>query len=95
MSNDPQRDAILAKMDVQKIFEEAGVRIAKGAVPDANGFLRCHSLYSEDKNPSATINVGTGDKRGIYHDFVLGLTKSINAYFLSSEKVMVVELRQA
>jgi hypothetical protein len=77
MSNDSQRDNILAKMDVQSVFEESGVLVAKGAIRDENGYLRCHSLYNEDKNPSATINVGNGRQRGIYHDFILGLTKSV------------------
>jgi hypothetical protein len=72
------RAEILRRLDVQAEFLKFGVRVAKGAVPDAKGWLKCHSLYSEDKNPSASINVGDDPNlRGIYHDFILGLSKSL------------------
>jgi hypothetical protein len=73
-----QRVEILRRLDVQAEFVRFGVRVAKGTAPDAKGWLRCHSLYNEDKNPSASINVGhDSNLRGIYHDFILGLTKSL------------------
>jgi predicted transcriptional regulator len=63
------RDRILAKLDILKLYESIGVRIAKGARPDRNGWLSCHSFYREDVNPSAAINIGTDLKwRGIYID---------------------------
>ncbi|MBM4289485.1 MAG: hypothetical protein FJ135_15315, partial [Deltaproteobacteria bacterium] len=72
-----QREEILRRLDVQAEFEKWGVRIAAKAKPDAKGWLRCHSLYSEDKDPSASINVSGGPQRGIYHDFILRLSKSL------------------
>jgi hypothetical protein len=77
MASNPNREKILARLDIRTKFEEAGVHVAEGAVENAEGWLKSHSFYSEDKHPSAAINVGTGPKRGLYHDFVLGITKSI------------------
>lgn len=95
MSNNPERDNILAKMDVLAIFEEVGICVAKGAVPNAEGFLSCHSLYGKDENPSATINVGTGGKRGLYHDFKLGLTKSVFDLAAESSKYSFMTGKEA
>jgi hypothetical protein len=63
------RNRILEKLDILKLYESIGVRLAKGPRPDRNGWLSCHSFYREDKNPSAAINVGPDLKwRGIYVD---------------------------
>ena len=78
MTSNSQRDEILRRLDVQAEFVKYGVQLMAGAVPDAKGWLRCHSLYNKDQNPSASINVGDDpSRRGIYHDFILGLNKSI------------------
>jgi hypothetical protein len=77
MSNNPRRDKVLKATDVQAELEKCGVRIPAGAVPDGKGWLKAHSLYSKDEHPSASINVGDDpNTRGLYHDFVLNLTKS-------------------
>jgi hypothetical protein len=77
MSNNPRRDKILAATNVQAELVKCGVRIAPGAVQDDKGWLKVHSLYNKDDHPSASINVGDDpNTRGLYHDFVLNLTKS-------------------
>ena len=70
MSNNPQREEVLRGLDIQAEFEKYGVKIAAGAQPNPSGWLACHSLYRQDKNPSAAINVGSDPNlRGIYVDF--------------------------
>ena len=61
--------AILAGLDIQAEYEAMGVRIAKGARENAQGWLPCHSVLRPDKRPSAGINVGDGPHRGFYVDF--------------------------
>ena len=64
------RNQILEKVDVLAEYITIGIRIAKGARPNAAGWLPCHSFDREDKNPSAAINVGPDLKaKGIYVDF--------------------------
>ncbi|MBM4274995.1 MAG: hypothetical protein FJ134_11130, partial [Deltaproteobacteria bacterium] len=64
------RNQILEKVDVLAEYMAIGIRIAKGAKPNAAGWLPCHSFFREDKNPSAAINVGPDLKaKGIYVDF--------------------------
>jgi hypothetical protein len=64
------RNQILEKVDVLAEYIAIGIRIAKGARPNAAGWLSCHSFDREDKNPSAAINVGPDLKaKGIYVDF--------------------------
>jgi len=64
------RNQILEKVDVLAEYMAIGIRIAKGAKPNAAGWLPCHSFHREDKNPSAAINVGPDLKaKGIYVDF--------------------------
>ena len=71
------RDELLEKIDVLAEYEAIGLRVAKGARPNAAGWLSCHALGREDNKPSAVINVGTNPKaRGIYKDFGTGLAFS-------------------
>ena len=64
------REELVAKMDILAEYEAIGLRVAKGARPNAEGWLSCHALGREDNKPSAVINVGTNPKaRGIYKDF--------------------------
>lgn len=60
---------ILAAIDIEAEYERFGVRIEKRAKPSAAGWLACHARGRNDKNASASINVGDGPARGRYHDF--------------------------
>jgi hypothetical protein len=72
------RDELLAKIDVLAEYEAIGLRIAKGARPNAEGWLSCHALGREDNNPSASINIGPNLKvKGIYKDFSNGLAMGL------------------
>ena len=72
------RDELLAKIDVLAEYEAIGLRVAKGARPNAEGWLSCHALGREDNNPSASINIGPNLKvKGIYKDFVNGLAMGL------------------
>jgi len=64
-----ERTEILRRLDILAEFQAIGLRVATNAQPNANGWLKCHSLYRTDNNPSAGINVGDGFQRGIYVDF--------------------------
>lgn len=69
MSNSPQRDEIIRRMDLQAEFVKYGGRIPANAVPSVDGWLPVHSVDREDKHPSAALNVGNDpNKRGIYVD---------------------------
>jgi hypothetical protein len=71
------RDDILRRINVREEFEKYGVKIPDRATPNPKGWISCHSLYGKDNHPSAAINIGDGHQRGLYHDFILGLNKSI------------------
>jgi hypothetical protein len=72
------RDELLAKIDVLAEYEAIGLRVAKGAKPNAEGWLSCHALGREDNNPSASINIGPNLKvKGIYKDFSNGLAMGL------------------
>ena len=72
------RDELLAKIDVLAEYEAIGLRVAKGARPNAEGWLSCHALGREDNNPSASINIGPNLKvKGIYKDFSNGLAMGL------------------
>ena len=64
-----QRTEILRRLDILAEYQAIGLRVATNAQPNDNGWLKCHSLYRPDKNPSAGINVGDGPQRGLYVDF--------------------------
>ncbi|MBU4447299.1 MAG: hypothetical protein KKD99_01840 [Proteobacteria bacterium] len=64
-----ERTEILRRLDILAEFQAIGLRVATNAQPNDNGWLKCHSLYRTDNNPSAGINVGDGFQRGIYVDF--------------------------
>ncbi|MCX5887938.1 MAG: DUF927 domain-containing protein [Deltaproteobacteria bacterium] len=69
MSNNPQREEILRRIDLASMFQKAGGKIPPGAHPNADGWLPVHSIDRKDKRPSAAINVGNDpNKRGIYVD---------------------------
>lgn len=51
---------ILAAIDVAAEYAALGVKLKDGAEPNGNGWLACHAVGREDKNPSAAINVRTG-----------------------------------
>lgn len=57
---------ILANTDVESEFKAMGVRIV--GQPSSSGWLSCHAMGREDRNPSAAINVGDGEQRGRYKD---------------------------
>ena len=69
MSNNPQRDEILRRLDLQAEFVKYGGRVPPNAVPSPDGWLPVHSIDREDEHPSAALNVGNDpNKRGIYVD---------------------------
>ncbi len=68
MSNSPQRDEILRRIDPASEFEKYGGRIGNLPV-SADGWQPVHSIDRPDEHPSAAINVGSDpSKRGIYTD---------------------------
>jgi len=72
------RDELLEKIDVLAEYEAIGLRVAKGARPNVEGWLSCHALGWEDNNPSAFINIGPNLKvKGIYKDFSNGLAMGL------------------
>lgn len=69
MSNNPVRDKILSLIDLEAEFQKWGGRIAKGAQPDAKGWLSVHAVDRTDERPSAALNVGNDPNlRGVYKD---------------------------
>ena len=68
MSNNPQRDEILRRLDLAEEFQKYGGRIPPRARPSAEGWLPVHAIDRPDEHPSAALNVGSSDKRGIYVD---------------------------
>ncbi|MCE9561739.1 MAG: hypothetical protein K8U57_06750 [Planctomycetes bacterium] len=54
------RALILSRLDVAAEWQRFGLRIKKGARPDADGWLSCHALDRADKKPSCSINVKSG-----------------------------------
>lgn len=68
MSNNPQRDEILRRLDIAKEYELQGGRIGNRPV-SLNGWLEVFSVDREEKKPSAAINISQDpNKRGIYTD---------------------------
>lgn len=59
---------ILQRLDIGAEFERMGLRLASSK-PRATGWLPCHAIGREDRDPSAEINVGDGPARGRYRDF--------------------------
>ena len=53
---------ILAALDIRAEYAALGVRV-NGQVPSADGWLPCHAIGREDRNPSAAINLQTGRYR--------------------------------
>src|SRR5450759_4314856 len=68
MSNNPQRDEIIRRLDLIAEFEKAGGKSSN--LPESpDGWKPVHSIDREDIHPSAAINVGNDpNKRGIYVD---------------------------
>ncbi len=66
-STDAWRDAeqsILDALDLRAEFASLGVQIADYD-PSPNGWLSCHAVGRDDRNPSAAINVRTGRYRDL------------------------------
>lgn len=60
---------ILAALDIEAEYVRMGLRVDHRHKPSQSGWLACHAHGRQDKNPSASINVGDGPIRGRYHDF--------------------------
>ena len=61
---------ILDAIDVRAEFESMGVAISNGAKPSASGWLACKVFGTDERNPSAGINVGSEHpQRGRYKEF--------------------------
>ena len=64
MSWNDINEKILKALDLRAEFEAMGVKVVS-QTPRASGWLDCHGMGREDKNPSAGINIITGR----YKDF--------------------------
>lgn len=51
---------IIAALDVVAEYAALGVQFTSRKEPSASGFVQCHAIGREDKNPSAAVNVKTG-----------------------------------
>lgn len=72
------RTDIIAGIDVRAEYEAMGVKFKPNAEPNGNGWIACHAIGREDRNPSAAVNIktgnykdqGSGDSLGIYEFMV-------------------------
>ncbi len=69
MSNNPQRDELLRRLDLLAEFQIYGGRVAANGYVSDTGWASVHSIDRVDDTPSAAINVSQNpDQRGIYVD---------------------------
>jgi len=59
---------VLIKTDIKSVYERLGAKFSNSKA-GTNGWMACHAIGREDRNPSARINVGDGPARGRYQDF--------------------------
>ncbi len=59
--------AIIESTNIKAFYESLGVQFA-ASKPTTKGWLACHAVDREDRNPSAAVNVGSGPQRGRYRD---------------------------
>lgn len=61
-------DEIVARLDLASEFAKLGIRLASSK-PTSSGWLACHAIDRDDRNPSAAVNVSGGPGvRGRYKD---------------------------
>lgn len=65
-----ERD-ILSNLDLRAEYEKLGVKFASDR-PTSKGWLSCHAMGREDKNPSAAVCVEGGGPLGVYKDHGTG-----------------------
>lgn len=52
--------AIIAALDLIAEYQQLGLKFTEKREPNSKGWIPCHALGREDKQPSAAINVNTG-----------------------------------
>ena len=62
------KNEVLRRLDILEEVKAAGLEITD-STPNANGWVTARAFDREDNNPSAGVNVGDCDMRGMYHDF--------------------------
>ncbi|MGE0536746.1 MAG: hypothetical protein AB7O68_17375 [Pirellulales bacterium] len=65
------RAEILRRLDPLDEAKKLGIEFT-ASKPSADGWLACRSPDREDNDPSAAINVGTGEQRGLFVDLGSG-----------------------
>ncbi len=60
---------ILLALNLPAEYESLGLHLASQQKPNAKGWIAAHAFQSDDRTPSAGINVQDGPLLGYYHDF--------------------------
>jgi hypothetical protein len=86
MSKNPGRnidvEAVIANTDPVSLADLIGIRLVSGT-PNASGWMRCHSVFRADRNPSAMF--GVGDHRGPrYYDLASLGDRSVGIFELAA-----------
>lgn len=72
------RQEIVARLDPLEEFKKLGLKVPPGARPSESGWITVHSPYGKDKNPSASLYVGTAPGRGLLIDRSAGQERKFN-----------------
>ena len=77
------KNEVLRALDIKQEYLLLGVEFTKDH-PNREGWLECRAFGRQDRNPSSAVNIGDGELRGRYKEFV-GDGRSLSLYDFAIE----------